>query len=77
MFPHVPTHLKDNLGKEAYNPDGLVPRAIRRIKEKYPDVIVITDIALDPYSSMVKYVTIFLLYVNKLLYKYIIMMIGS
>lgn len=41
------------LGTEAFNPEGLVPRAIRLIKEKFPEAIVVTDVALDPYSSMV------------------------
>jgi delta-aminolevulinic acid dehydratase/porphobilinogen synthase len=41
------------IGTESYNPDGLVPRAIQAIKAKHPDVIVVTDVALDPYSSMV------------------------
>ena len=53
MFPRVPNHLKNNMGTEAYNPNGLVPRAIKLIKSKFPDIILITDVALDPYSSMV------------------------
>jgi len=53
LFPRVPQHLKNNMGTESYNPAGLVPRAVRLIKSKYPDVIVVTDVALDPYSSMV------------------------
>ena len=52
LFPRVPQHL-NNMGTESYNPAGLVPRAVRLIKSKYPDVIVVTDVALDPYSSMV------------------------
>jgi porphobilinogen synthase len=51
LFPKVPDHLKTNLGVEAYNPEGIVPRAVRMIKEKYPDSIVCTDVALDPYSD--------------------------
>lgn len=51
LFPKVPDHLKTNLAAEAYNPDGIVHRAIRMIKEKYPDSIVCTDVALDPYSN--------------------------
>jgi len=51
LFPKVPDHLKTNLGVEAYNPDGIVPRAIRMIKEKFPDSVVCTDVALDPYSN--------------------------
>uniref|UniRef100_A0A7S2RJU2 Delta-aminolevulinic acid dehydratase n=1 Tax=Eucampia antarctica TaxID=49252 RepID=A0A7S2RJU2_9STRA len=51
LFPMVPEHLKTNLAAEAYNPDGIVHRAIRMIKEKYPESIVCTDVALDPYSN--------------------------
>jgi len=51
LFPKVPDELKTNLGVEAYNPDGIVPRAVRLIKEAYPDSIVCTDVALDPYSD--------------------------
>ena len=49
LFPKVPDELKTNYGVEAYNPEGIVPRAIRMIKEKFPEVTVITDVALDPY----------------------------
>lgn len=51
LFPKVPDHLKTNLGVEAYNPEGIVPRAIRMIKAAYPESIVCTDVALDPYSD--------------------------
>jgi len=51
LFPKVPDELKTNLGVEAYNPEGIVPRAIRMIKEAYPESIVVTDVALDPYSD--------------------------
>jgi len=51
LFPKVPDELKTNLGAEAYNPNGIVPRALRMIKSKYPDCIVCTDVALDPYSD--------------------------
>eukprot|EP00567_Pseudictyota_dubia_P012520 CAMPEP_0197448110 /NCGR_PEP_ID=MMETSP1175-20131217/16261_1 /TAXON_ID=1003142 /ORGANISM="Triceratium dubium, Strain CCMP147" /LENGTH=408 /DNA_ID=CAMNT_0042979743 /DNA_START=76 /DNA_END=1302 /DNA_ORIENTATION=+ len=51
LFPKVPDELKTNLGVEAYNPEGIVHRAIRMIKEKYPDSVVCTDVALDPYSD--------------------------
>ena len=51
LFPKVPDELKTNLGVEAYNPNGIVPRAVRMIKEAYPDSIVCTDVALDPYSD--------------------------
>ncbi|KAK2989802.1 hypothetical protein RJ640_006119 [Escallonia rubra] len=39
------------LGDEAYNENGLVPRTIRQLKDKYPDLVIYTDVALDPYSS--------------------------
>ena len=52
LFPKIDDSLKTNYAEEAYNPDGLVPRAVRMLKEKYPQAIVCTDIALDPYSSM-------------------------
>lgn len=51
LFPLIPHHQKDNVGTESYNPDGLVPRAIRAIKQVVPKMLVITDVALDPYSS--------------------------
>jgi len=51
LFPKVPDELKTNLGVEAYNPNGIVPRAVRMIKEAYPESIVCTDVALDPYSD--------------------------
>ena len=43
--------LKDNNGDEALNPDGLMQRAIKEIKNSVPEMIVMTDVALDPYSS--------------------------
>ena len=51
LFPAEKEELKTADGAEAYNPDGLVPRAIRAIKETYPEMIIVTDVALDPYSS--------------------------
>jgi porphobilinogen synthase len=51
LFPKVPDNLKSELGVEAYNPEGIVPRAVRMIKDKFPDSIVCTDVALDPYSN--------------------------
>ena len=51
LFPKVPDNLKTNYGEESYNPNGIVHRALRMIKEKYPDSIVCTDVALDPYSD--------------------------
>ncbi|MBX6379808.1 MAG: porphobilinogen synthase [Thermoflavifilum aggregans] len=51
LFAKVPDELKDNTGKEALNPDGLMQRAIRSIKHNLPEICVMTDVALDPYST--------------------------
>ncbi|KAL3773728.1 hypothetical protein ACHAWO_001697 [Cyclotella atomus] len=51
LFPKVDDNLKTNLACEAYNPDGIVHRAIRMIKSKHPEAVVCTDVALDPYSD--------------------------
>ena len=51
LFGKIPDHLKTPTGDEVANPDGLVPRAIRALKDAHPDVVVMTDVALDPYSS--------------------------
>ena len=51
LFPKVPDAQKSPTGDEAFNPDGLVPRAIKAIKETVQDIAVITDVALDPYNS--------------------------
>ncbi len=52
LFPLIPDAQKDNAGTESYNPQGLIPQTVRAIKQVFPDLLVITDIALDPYSSM-------------------------
>jgi porphobilinogen synthase len=51
LFVKVPDTLKDNKGTEALNPIGLMQRAIALIKETVPEMVVMTDVALDPYSS--------------------------
>jgi porphobilinogen synthase len=51
LFIKCPDELKDNRGTEAINPDGLMQRSIRAIKEAIPEMVVMTDVALDPYSS--------------------------
>ena len=51
LFPYVEATGKTLQAEEAYNPAGLVQRAIRQIKAQFPDLGVITDIALDPYTS--------------------------
>lgn len=50
LFVKVPDALKDNKGTEAINPNGLMQRAIKVVKEVAPEMIVMTDVALDPYS---------------------------
>lgn len=51
LFVKVPDELKDNQGTEALNSDGLMQRAIKTVKEARPELCVMTDVALDPYSS--------------------------
>jgi porphobilinogen synthase len=51
LFPALPDSLKDPRGTEATRPDGLLPRAVRALKQEVPGLLVITDVALDPYSS--------------------------
>jgi porphobilinogen synthase len=51
LFPKIPDKLKDTFAKEAMNRDGLLPRAVRALKEACPETLVITDVAMDPYSS--------------------------
>lgn len=51
LFVKVPDNLKDNTGKEALNTEGLMQRSIRAIKEAVPEMCVMTDVALDPFSS--------------------------
>lgn len=51
LFVKVPGSLKDNEGKEALNENGLMQRAIKVIKDCAPEIIVMTDVALDPYSE--------------------------
>jgi porphobilinogen synthase len=50
LFPVIEGRLKTAGAEEAYNPDGLVPRCVREIKKRFPEIGVITDIALDPYT---------------------------
>jgi porphobilinogen synthase len=51
VFVKVPEHLKDNEGTEAINPNGLMPKSIKSIKKACPEMLVFTDVAMDPYSS--------------------------
>jgi porphobilinogen synthase len=51
LFPAVPEAKKDPRGTESFNPDGLIPRTVAALKERWPELVVVTDVALDPYSS--------------------------
>jgi porphobilinogen synthase len=51
LFPVIDTALKTPDGREALNPEGLVPRAVRALKARFPQLGVLTDVALDPYTS--------------------------
>ncbi|TAJ69063.1 MAG: porphobilinogen synthase [Chitinophagaceae bacterium] len=51
LFIKCKDEWKDNTGKEAWNPDGLMQRSIKAIKNAVPEIVVMTDVALDPYSS--------------------------
>ena len=49
--PNLPESLKDKYATESHNPDGLYLQTVRAIKDRFPDVVVMTDVAMDPYSS--------------------------
>ncbi len=51
LFAVVPEEKKDSQGVEAWNPDGIIPRAVRLLKKELPSLLVMTDVALDPYNS--------------------------
>ena len=51
IFVKAKDETKDNTGKEAWNPDGLMQRSIKTIKNACPEMLIMTDVALDPYSS--------------------------
>src|SRR5690606_15788358 len=51
IFPNTPDHLRSENGAEAYNPDNLMCRAMRAIKDAVPEIGLIADVALDEYSS--------------------------
>ncbi len=50
LFIKCADELKDNTGRESWNPDGLMQRAIKAIKDAVPEIVLMTDVALDPYS---------------------------
>ena len=51
LFPVTPSEVKSLDGREAWNPDGLAQRAVRALKERLPELGVITDVALDPFTT--------------------------
>lgn len=51
LFPVISAELKTADGKEAHNPSGLIPQAIKELKSRFPNLGIMTDIALDPYTS--------------------------
>ncbi len=51
LFPVIDASLKTPDGQEAHNPEGLVPRVVRELKKRFPGLGVMTDVALDPYTS--------------------------
>ncbi len=51
LFPVIPEEKKDDLGTESYNSNGLVQRTVKAIKQAVPDIIIMTDVALDPFTS--------------------------
>lgn len=51
LFPVIPEELKDDTATESYNPNGLVQRTVKAIREAVPEMIVMTDVALDPFTN--------------------------
>ncbi len=51
LFPKISNSLKNSKGSESLNPKGFLPQAVRRLKNKFPELTLITDVALDPYST--------------------------
>ena len=51
LFPVISSELKTADGKEAFNPNGLIPAAVKELKKHFPNLGIMTDIALDPYTS--------------------------
>ena len=51
LFPVIDAALKTPDGKEAFNPNGLIPTAVRELKKRFPNLGIMTDVALDPYTS--------------------------
>jgi porphobilinogen synthase len=51
LFPVIDPKLKTDDGREAWNPEGLIPRVVRTLKQRFPELGVMTDVALDPFTS--------------------------
>jgi len=51
LFPNIEENKKDRLGSEGFNPEGLYPTTIRQVKARFPELCLMTDVALDPYST--------------------------
>jgi porphobilinogen synthase len=51
LFPAIDSRLKSADGREAFNPKGLIPRAVAALKKRFPELGIMTDVALDPYTS--------------------------
>ncbi|MEP6516378.1 porphobilinogen synthase [Microcoleus vaginatus] len=51
LFPVISDSKKDDTGTESYNPEGLVQQTVKAIKQNIPEIVVITDVALDPFTS--------------------------
>ncbi|MCK9510097.1 MAG: porphobilinogen synthase [Pigmentiphaga sp.] len=51
LFPHIDPILKTPDGTEAHNPQGLIPRVVAALKQEFPELAIMTDVALDPYTS--------------------------
>ncbi|RYF65716.1 MAG: porphobilinogen synthase, partial [Comamonadaceae bacterium] len=50
LFPVIDPGLKTPAGDEAFNPEGLIPRVVAALKQRFPELGVMTDVALDPYT---------------------------
>ncbi|GAB3500960.1 porphobilinogen synthase [Spirosoma knui] len=51
LFPNIAESKKDKYATESYNPDGLYLQTVRAIKDRFPEAVIMTDVAMDPYSS--------------------------
>ena len=51
LFPNVEADKKSAQGEESFNPEGIIPRYLRALRESFPELVLCTDVALDPYSS--------------------------